>query len=217
MKGFIEVSANHICGIVCVVGTVCGIPFFYNLISGFDLNTDMARTLVTVVGVLISGVSFALGWNQRNMSVRREISEIESDHADALKEKEATIAGKEATIAGKEAAIQREKEKNAELAARWEKLNSEERRKRKAFDVLNDRERWLLAAILDMSPMVPSSNDNKIVPYLRSMCSEGILLDTGTVTVKGVKKESYVISVGWRKWLADHADELPDPHSDMPE
>ncbi|MBR2683103.1 MAG: hypothetical protein IKE22_07560 [Atopobiaceae bacterium] len=113
MKGFIKVLANHVWGIVCVVGTVCGIPFFYNLISGFDLNTDIARTLITVVGVLISGVSFALGWNQRNMSVRREISEIENGHAEVLK--------------CKQAALDNEKRKNAKLAAILDERKRQER------------------------------------------------------------------------------------------
>lgn len=113
MKGFIEVLANHVCGIVCAVGTVCGIPFFYSLISGFDLNTDMARAFVTVVCVLISGVSFALGWHQRNMSVRREISEIENGHAEVLK--------------GKQAALENERRKNAKLAAILDERKRQER------------------------------------------------------------------------------------------
>ena len=147
MKGFIEVLANHVCGIVCAVGTVCGIPFFYSLISGFDLNTDMARAFVTVVGVLISGVSFALGWNQRGSIARQEKMEMVDTYGSIVADKDNLIAAKTDIIAGKDAAIQREKEKNAELAARWEKLNSEEHRIRKEIERMSVYDK---AALRDM-------------------------------------------------------------------
>ena len=210
MKGFIKVLANHVCGIVCAVGTVCGIPFFYNLISGFDMNTDIARALVTVVGVLLSGVSFALGWNQRNMSVRREISEVESGHVDALKEKEVTIAGKQA-------ALDNERRKNAKLAARWERLNSEERRKRETFDVLSEREKWCLSHVVDDWPKKHSVSGSVILASYDVLTRAGILIDQGENELHGQMAHTYTISLEWRKWVFNHSNELPEPDLKMPE
>lgn len=204
---------NHIWGITCAVATVTGIPFFYDLLAKTDLNTDAARTIITLAGVIISGVSFALGWNQRNISAGRESAALRIENTSIRSEVERL----QSTIDGKDKALETQKEKNAELAARLRDLTLDGNRKRRIFNTLNEREKWLLAAILDMSPMVPSSNDNRIIPCLKFMCDAGILLDTGIVTVNGAEKESFTIKSDWRTWLADHADELPNPHSDMPE
>ena len=116
-----------------------------------------------------------------------------------------------------DASLRREKEKNAELAARWDKLNSEERRKRKTFDALYEHEKWLLAVMTDMSPKTFSTISTKYLPALDNMCDIGIVKYTGDVIVDGGKTRSYTIAIEWRIWLADHLDELPDPHSAMPE
>lgn len=123
----------------------------------------------------------------------------------------------ERQLAGKDAALEREKEKSAKLVARWDKFNSEESRKRKTFDVLNEREKWLLAVMIDMSPKTFSTISTKYLPLLEYMCDAKIVKYTGEVIVDGGKTRSYTIAIDWRIWLTDHLDELPDPHSAMPE
>lgn len=109
------------------------------------------------------------------------------------------------------------KEQIKELKAKVDALESEKRRKRETFDVLNERERWLLAIMLDVSPKVFSANGNQFIPVLDDMCGIGIINYSGEVFVNKVSRRAYSIAIDWRRWLAKHADELPDPRSDMPE
>lgn len=213
MSGLQRISGvvtRHAFGFVEIVAVVVGIPSVHSLISGMDLNTDQSKVMLLLFGIIASGVSFALGLKEMGLASRREISEIENCNADALKEKEAAIAGKEA-------AIQREKEKNAELAARWEKLNSEERRKRETFDVLSEREKWCLSHVVDDWPKKHSASGSVILASYDVLTRAGILIDQGESKLYGQMAHTYTISLEWRKWVFNHSDELPEPNLKMPE
>ena len=142
--------------------------------------------------------------------MRERINEIENDHVDALKEKETTIAGKQA-------ALDNEKRKNAELATRWEKLNSEERRKRETFDVLSEREKWCLSHVVDDWPKKHSASGSVILASYDVLTRAGILIDQGEEELHGQMAHTYTISLEWRKWVFNHSDELPEPNLKMPE
>lgn len=123
-------------------------------------------------------------------------------HAEALK--------------GKQAALENEKRKNAELAAKWEELNSKERRKRETFDLLNDREKWCLSHVWTTHPRKFSISGDLFVSDFRTLVDVGALRFDGDEVHGGETRSVYAISFEWRKWIAAHANELPEPTQKAP-
>lgn len=135
--------------------------------------------------------------------MHERISEIENGHAEVLK--------------GKQAALDNERRKNAELAARWEKLNSEERRKRETFDVLSEREKWCLAHVWTVFPKKFSISGDLFVSDFQTLVSIGVLRFDGAERHDNEVRMIYTIALEWRRWVTDHADELPEPGLKPPE
>ena len=112
--------------------------------------------------------------------------------------------------------IQREKEKSAELAARWNELNSEERRKRDVFDVLTKREMWVLSMMYHIMPSKFSYSGNMYDDCFDTLVREGIIVTHGDEMYGNETRHVCSIAIEWRAFVAKHASELPDPHTNIP-
>lgn len=163
-----------------------------------DLSNPRDKWALFCLSIVTFAACFAAGWYQRGQKDMDEIQPLNDQ------------------LAGKQAALENEKRKNAELARRWEELNSEERRRREVFDALNEREKWCLSHIVDDWPKKHSVSGSLLLPSYGVLVRAGILVDQGTEELNGRTVHVYTIALEWRKWVFDHADELPEPNLTLP-
>ena len=164
-----------------------------------DLSNPRDKWALFCISIATFAACFAAGWYQRGQKDMDEIQPLNDQ------------------LAGKQAALENEKRKNAELARRWEKLNSEERRKRETFDVLSEREKWCLSHVVDDWPKKHSASGSVILASYDVLTRAGILIDQGESELHGQMAHTYTISLEWRKWVFNHSNELPEPNLKMPE
>lgn len=158
-----------------------------------DLSNPMDKWALFCISIITFAACFAAGWYQRG---QKDLDENQ--------------------LAGKQAALDNERRKNAELARRWEELNSEERRKREVFDLLNDREKWCLSHVWTTHPRKFSISGDLFVSDFRTLTDLGMLRFDGDEVHGGETRSVYAISFEWRKWIAAHANELPEPTQKAP-
>ena len=90
-------------------------------------------------------------------------------------------------------------------------------RKRRTFNELDERERWMLAHAMQVSPKKWSVSGDIYVPCCEMLVRAGILASLGIEERANGVWHVYAIEIGWRGWLKKHKDELPDWNADMPE
>ena len=86
----------------------------------------------------------------------------------------------------------------------------------RTWRVLNERELWCLACVWKTYPRKFSVSGNLFVSDFRTLVDAGILRYDGDEDHSGQVRSVYAISVGWRGWIARHADELPEVTADVP-
>ena len=164
-----------------------------------DLSNPRDKWALFCLSITTFAACFAAGWYQRGQKDMDEIQPLNDQ------------------LAGKQAALENEKRKNAELARRWEEHNSEERRKRETFDLLNNREKWCLSHVWTTHPRKFSISGDLFVSDFRTLTDLGVLRFDGAERHDNEVRMIYTIAMEWRRWLTDHADELPEPGLKPPE
>lgn len=91
-----------------------------------------------------------------------------------------------------------------------------EAEKRKVFDSLNEREKWCLAHIDNVSPKKFSVSGSLLAPSFEILVREGIALELEREVTGEQQRRVYAINPEWRSWLDCNRDELPDPNAPMP-
>lgn len=207
----------------------------WTAISGFAVWGMIGERMLTSWNashagcVAVAGIAGVLGFRVGVYLVRHfELAEAQSELEDSeaklsrlkadyegRREREAKTYAKR--LADKDEELRIERERSAELDARWDELQSEERRKREVFDRLNDREKWCIANVLHTSPKIYAVHGPLLEPCLVLLEDVGIVRFQGDVVIdNGSSARSYTISLEWRGWIAEHADELPDWRPPMP-
>lgn len=164
-------------------------------------------------GLLICyAIGYFCGMKKRSQKVLDLLNDVNRQN-EFLANRIASDADKhENQVAGLRAAIDNEKRKNAELARRWEDLQSADRRMRDALDALLPRERALLAQVMDVSYSGHIFKAGGI--FVQSL---DVLVDIGFLTYLGEDHvldppnvmHGYTPAIDARPWLLEHRGELP--------
>lgn len=185
---------------------ICGAVGCLNLPPAFS---NWWRFAIFVGLLTCYVIGFLSGMKKKALEADEELAKTRGELGCQIVALENRIAVKDRQIEGTRAAIARHKEREAELARRWDEARSRERELRKAFDGLLPRERSCLAMVLDVvySGHVFSARGELNFATLDALVRAGFV---ERLNEFGDGRVAYTPRLDARGWLFDHRCELPE-------